>query len=57
MSVGSSVSVIRFLVQQIGVVGVDEERVLRENLGHRLLRFERRPAVRLGRGRGVMRDR
>jgi hypothetical protein len=40
--------VIRFLVRQIGVVGVDEERVLRENLGHRLLRFERRPAVRLG---------
>ena len=31
---------IRSLVQQKGAVGVDEERVLRENLGHRLLRFE-----------------
>ena len=30
---------IRFLVQQMGVVGVDEEDALRENLSDRLLRF------------------
>ena len=33
-------SVIRSLVQQKGAAGVDEERALRESLGHRLLRFE-----------------
>ena len=35
----SSLSVIRFLVQQMGVMGVDEEDALRENLSDRLLRF------------------
>src|SRR5215472_14614696 len=40
MSVGFSLSVIRFLVRQMGVMGVDEEDALRENLRHRLLRFE-----------------
>jgi len=34
------VSVIRFLIQQMGVMGLDKERALRENLSDRLLRFE-----------------